>query len=83
MAAKLQQKCVVTENGKLAVIKDSEVWGCCVFNTIDEAVHYAQIWCGRMIEGRPAYILKDWIEGINISQTKDECIVTISNILVP
>ena len=83
MAGKLQQKWVVTENRALAVIKDSEVWGCCVFNTIDEAVHYAQIWCGRMIANRPPYTPKEWIEGINISQTKDECIVAISNILVP
>jgi hypothetical protein len=76
---------IVLENGQPAIIPNSkyEIWKRCIFTTDEEAINYAIIWCGRMIEGRPAYTLKDWIEGINISQTEDECIVTISNILVP
>lgn len=83
MAGKLQQMWVVTENGRLAVIKDSEVWGCCVFKTIDEAIYYAKIWCGRAIEGRPQYVPKEWIEGINIAQTSEECIIAVGSILIP
>lgn len=76
---------IVLENGRPAIIPDSkyEVWKRCIFTTDKEAMNYAIIWCGRILEDHNKITMKDWFEGIDVSQTEDKIIVSISTIQVP
>jgi len=75
---------IVLENGKPAILPDSayDIWKRCIFRTDEEAVNYAVIWCGRIIEGRKIET-RDWFQGVDVSQTEDKVVISISVIQVP
>lgn len=82
MSEKKWELFIVLENGKPAVLKNSKVWNCCVFHTIDEAVKYATYWCGKQLGDREIE-QKEWFAGVDVSWTEFPTVVSIDTILIP